>query len=268
MAVSTRSKRFIRRPARSTPVSTFDALARGARARRHADQIAKTMEARVLKKKKAKGHMQHGHTQWRAPPAPAAAKPAKEPTKEPQAAVAGGGHGWLAGTSHTTAPSKPSVPAVHGARPPKLGKRPLDRTDGEPSRKRATPKADCAPANQSTSSRPATGHTAAPVATAAPAARSTLAATAAVTAATFTTTAAASTTAAGAAKGPPAAGGSSAAVGGMAPFSRTPISQGVPGAEPSHLLLLLGLPLGATADDVCQHFRSCAPLQVQTLTQP
>ena len=211
------------------------------------------------KKKKAKGHMQHGHTLWRAPTAPAsvwraptapvAAKPAKKPKHEPKAAVAA----TIPCASHTTAPSKPSVPAVHSA---PLGKRPAARPDGEPSRKRAAPKADCAPASQSTT-RPATGYPAAP------AVHSSLAATAASHAAT--STAATSKPVAVAAKGPPVAGGSSAAVGGMAPFSRTPISQGVPGAEPSHLLLLLGLPPGATADDVCQHFRSCAPLQVQVV---
>ena len=211
----------------------------------------------MLKKKKSKGHMQHGHTQWRAPTA--AAKLTKKPTEEPKIAVA-------AATSpfapHTTAPSKPSVPAVHGA---PLGKRPAARPDSEPSKKqKKRAKADCAPASQSTS-RPTTGYTAAPVAPAAPAAHSSLATTAAAHAATSATTAATSTPVAAAAKGPPTAGGSSAAVGGMAPFSRTPISQGVPGSEPSHLLLLMGLPPGATADDVCQHFRSCAPLQVQTL---
>ena len=233
------------------------------------------------KKKKAKGHMQHGHTLWRAPAsvwraptAPVAAKPAKKPKHEPKAAVAA----TIPCASHTTAPSKPSVPAVHSA---PLGKRPAARPDGEPSRKRAAPKADCAPASQSTT-RPATGYPAAPAAPAAaaaaaaapadpaapaapaaPAVHSSLAATAASHAAT--STAATSKPVAVAAKGPPVAGGSSAAVGGMAPFSRTPISQGVPGAEPSHLLLLLGLPPGATADDVCQHFRSCAPLQVQVV---
>ena len=75
------------------------------------------MEARVLKKKKAKGgHMQHGHTQWRVPIAPVAAKPAKKPKEEPKPAV---GTSSLC-ASHSPALSNPSVPAVQGA---PLGKR-------------------------------------------------------------------------------------------------------------------------------------------------
>ena len=225
------------------------------------------MEARVLKKKKAKGgHMQHGHTQWRVPTAPVAAKPAKKPKEEPKPAV--GASSLCA--SHSPALSNPSVPAVQGA---PLGKRPAARADSEPlkKQKKKVPKTNGAPA-KSESSRPATGYTAAPIAPAAPAAQPPLAATAAahtatsaITAITAASSPAAATaiSASSSAKGPLVAGGSSAATGGMAPFSRTPIGQVAPAAEPSHLLLLLGLPPGATQDDVCQHFRSCAPLQVQ-----
>ena len=234
------------------------------------------MEARVLKKKKAKGgHMQHGHTQWRVPTAPVAAKPTKKPKEEPKPAV--GASSLCA--SHSPALSNPSVPAVQGA---PLGKRPAARADSEPlkKQKKKVPKTNGAPAkSESASSRPATGYTAAPIAPAAPAAQAPLAATAAATAAsTAAATAAAHTatsvtaasspaaatvSASSSTKGPPVVGGSSAATGGMAPFSRTPIGQVAPAAEPSHLLLLLGLPPGADVDDLCQHFRSCAPLQVQ-----
>ena len=216
----------------------------------------------MLKKKKAKdGHMQHGHTQWRVPTAPVAAKPAKKPKEEPKPAV--GASSLCA--SHSPALSNPSVPAVQGA---PLGKRPAARADSEPlkKQKKKVPKTNGAPA-KSESSRPATGYTAAPIAPAAPAAQSPLAATAAATAAAHTatsvTSAAATVSASSSTKGPPVVGGSSAATGGMAPFSRTPIGQVAPAAEPSHLLLLLGLPPGADVDDLCQHFRSCAPLQVQ-----
>ena len=231
------------------------------------------MEARVLKKKKAKGgHMQHGHTQWRLPTAPVTAKPAKKPKEELKPAV--GASSLCA--SHSPALSNPSVPAVQAA---PLGKRPAARADSEPlkKQKKKIPKTNGAPAkSESASSRPATGYTAAPIAPAAPAAQSPLAATAAATAAAHAATsvtsaitaasspaAATAISASSSTKGPPVAGGSSAAAGGMAPFSRTPIGQVAPAAEPSHLLLLLGLPPGATQDDVCQHFRSCAPLQVQ-----
>ena len=129
------------------------------------------MEARVLKKKKAKGgHMQHGHTQWRVPTAPVAAKPAKKPKEEPKPAV---GTSSLC-ASHSPALSNPSVPAVQGA---PLGKRPAARADSEPlkKQKKKVPKTNGAPA-KSESSRPATGYTAAPIAPAAPAAQVPLAA--------------------------------------------------------------------------------------------
>jgi hypothetical protein len=234
------------------------------------------MEARGLKKKKAKGgHMQHGHTQWRVPTAPVAAKPAKKPKEEPKPAV-----GASSLCALHPALSNPSVPAVQGA---PLGKRPAARADSEPlkKQKKKVPKTNRAPA-KSESSRPATGYTAAPIAPAAPAAQYPLATTAATTAAATAAAHAATSapsaisaasspaaataiSASSSTKGPPVAGGSSAATGGMAPFSRSPIGQVAPAAEPSHLLLLLGLPPGATADDVCQHFRSCAPLQVQSV---
>ena len=134
----------------------------------------------MLKKKKAKGgHMQHGHTQWRVPIAPVAAKPAKKPKEEPKPAV---GTSSLC-ASHSPALSNPSVPAVQGA---PLGKRPAARADSEPlkKQKKKVPKTNGAPAkSESASSRPATGYTAAPIAPAAPAAQSPLAATAAATAA-------------------------------------------------------------------------------------